>query len=577
MSGGAGGALPPEAMREILPEFMQESLDWMARAETALLTLETDASDVEAVNVVLRAFHTIKGTSAFLGLDDVSGLAHDAESLLIPVRDGDATFSRTHADLLLAAVDATRTLLALAHEGVMDGIEHETPAAHESLRARMRAVLAGAPTRDRENATGAVETSAGDGGASSSTSAAPAPDEWTRVRTERLDQLVDLIGELVVAQSMVAHDETVLRERHGAFATKVLHASGLIRELQSLGIGLRMVPLRPLFQRMHRLVRELSHQCGKDVELITEGADTEIDRTMVEALADPLVHMIRNAVDHGIETAAERHLVGKPSAAKLRLSASHAGGAVVIEIQDDGRGLDRNRILSRAIERDVVSGERQLADAEVWALIFAPGLSTSERVTELSGRGVGMDVVQRSIESMRGRIEIDSAVGAGTTFTIRLPLTTAITDGLLVRVGGERYIVPSMSVMSSFRPARDEVIEVANPAPGTHSGREMVMVQGLPTPIVRLHDVFGIRGAATEPAAAVLVVIADGAERYALLVDELLGQQQFVAKPLAERIAHVNGLAGSAVLGDGRVGLILDPAGLREAVKQKATVREMVR
>lgn len=577
MSERAGGALPPEAMREILPEFMQESLDWIARAETALLALEADASDVEAVNVVLRAFHTIKGTSAFLGLDDVSGLAHDAESLLIPVRDAGTAFSRTHADLLLAAVDATRTLLALARETVMGGIEHETPTEHESLRARLQAVLSGAPTRDRENEAREVDASEGGSGVSSSVSAAPGADEWTRVRTERLDQLVDLIGELVVAQSMVAHDEAITRERHGALATKVLQASGLIRELQSLGIGLRMVPLRPLFQRMQRLVRELSHQCGKDVELVMEGADTEIDRTMVEALADPLVHMMRNAVDHGIEAADERARCGKPSTATLRLSASHAGGAVVIEMQDDGRGLDRKRILARAIERGIVTGERQLADAEVWALISAPGLSTSESVTDLSGRGVGMDVVQRSIENMRGRIEIDSVVGAGTTFTIRLPLTTAITDGLLVRVGGERYIVPSMSVMSSFRPARDEVIDVADAALGTHNSREMVMVQGLPTPIVRLHEVFGIRDAATDPSAAVLVVIADGAERYALLVDELLGQQQFVAKPLAARLAHVNGLAGSAVLGDGRVGLILDPAGLREAVKQTVPVRATVR
>jgi len=548
-------------MREILPEFTQESLDWMVQAEAALLELEADALDTEAVNVVLRAFHTVKGTSAFLGLDALSGLAHDAESLLVAVRDDGAPFTRTHADLLLAAADATRVLLEHARVSVMNDTVDAAPETYASLRERIRAAS------EADAADGATDVASHSAPASVRDDeqrpiAAPAADgEWTRVRTQRLDQLLDLVGELVVAQSMVAQDSGVIRERHGALATKVLQTSKIVRELQSLGIGLRVVPLRALFRRMHRLVRELSQQSGKQVTLLTEGADTEIDRTMVEALTDPIVHMIRNAIDHGIESVGERAALGKPAVATLRLTARHAADTVVIELQDDGRGLDRERILATARARGIVAAERELNDTSVWQLIFAPGLSTSESVTNLSGRGVGMDVVQRSIESLRGRIDIASETGAGATFTIRLPLTTAITSGLLVRVGAERYIVPSMSVRSSFRPAPDAVV-VAASLGAVGGASEMVIVQERPVPVIRLHELFGVAGAECDPARAVLVVVEDGHDHYAVLVDELLGQQQFVVKPLSGALRLVPGIAGSAVLGDGRVGLILDPATL---------------
>lgn len=582
MSSGAG--LPPEAMREILPEFMQESLDWMAQAEAALLELEHDPGDIEAVNVVLRAFHTVKGTSAFLGLDAVSGLAHDAESLLIPVRDGGAPFTRAHADLLLAATDATRVLLGHARDRVMHGKVEGSSDEYQALRSGLRAAAEQDSPATMDQRGGTSDAGADDvdittapdrnGGASGAGGQVVIPEhahargvdgEWTRVRTRRLDQLLDLVGELVVAQSMVAQEESVVRERHGPLAGKVLQTSRIVRELQSLSLGLRMIPLRPLFQRMQRLVRELSQQSGKQVRLVTEGADTEIDRRMVEALADPLVHMVRNAIDHGIERPDERVAGGKPAEATLRLAAAHAGGAVVLKLQEDGRGLDRERILSIANERGLVTDGDALSDAEVWRLIFAPGLSTAERVTDLSGRGVGMDVVLRSIEALRGRVEIESASGTGTTFTIRLPLTTAITDGLLVRVGAERYILPSLHVMSSFRPREDAVVAAASI--GGESRGEMVIVQERPVPIVRLHEQFGVADAQVDPARAVLVVMEDGPRRFALLVDELLGQQQFVAKPLTSGLRVPAGISGSAILGDGRVGLILDPAEIAPAAR----------
>lgn len=522
---------------EFIPEFIAESLDCLAQAESALLALEAHAASPDAVDVALRAFHTIKGTAAFLGLDAISTLAHDAESLLIPVRDGNAPFQRKHADTLLKAADRMRARLHELHENATAASSSD--AAGES--AAKPAAPAQTPT-----------TRATDG--------APRED-WARVRTRRLDQLVDLVGELVVAHAMIAQDPLVVQERHGPLAAKVLQTTRIVRELQALGIGLRMVPLRPLFQRLQRLARDLARQSDKQVELMTSGEETEIDRTMVEALADPLVHMIRNAVDHAIEPVAERIARDKPAAATLRLSARHADGAVVVELHDDGRGLDRALILRKAVERGVVAQEQELSDAEIDALIFAPGLSTAGAVTEVSGRGVGMDVVKRNIDALRGRIDIASVPGAGTTFTLRLPLTLAVTDGLLVRVGRERYIVPTFSVITSVRPAREALVREAR-------GGELVILDGSPLPVVRLHHVFGVDGAVTDPAASVLVVIAEGQERYALLVDELLGQQQFVAKPLADGLGTVQGLAGSAVLGDGRVGLIVDPAGLLAAARR---------
>lgn len=530
----AAAGLTGDAAREVFPAFVEESLDCLAQAEHALLAIETDANDGESVNVALRAFHTIKGSAAFLGFDAISKRAHDAESLLIPVRDGNAAFGQELADTLLKTADGMRSLLAQARAGAGDDV---ADASDEN-----GADVGAANVRD------ARPTAASD-------------DDWTRVRTRRLDELVDLIGELVVAQTMVAQDPEVQRDRHGPLAAKALRTTRIVRELQALGIGLRMVPLRPVFQRLQRLVRDLARQSDKQIELVTAGEETEIDRTMVDVLADPLVHMIRNAVDHALETQAERIAAGKPANGTLRLTASHAGGAVVVELQDDGRGMDRERILRKAVERGIVTSGQELTDAEIDALIFAPGLSTAGRVTELSGRGVGMDVVQRNIEVLRGRVEIASTPGLGTTFTLRLPLTLAVTDGLLVGVGSERYVVPTFAVVTSFRPAPAALVREA-------SGGELVMLHGRPVPVLRLHHVFGIANAETDPTSALLVVIADGQERFALLVDRMLGHQQFVAKPLAHGLGTVTGVAGSAVLGDGRVGLIIDPPGLLARARQ---------
>ena len=385
-------------------------------------------------------------------------------------------------------------------------------------------------------------------------------DPFVRVRTDRLDQLLDTVGELVIAQSMVAQDPDLTVNPSVELQRKVAHAGKIVRELQDLATSLRMVPLKATFQRMGRVVRDIGKKVGKNVVLETAGEDTEIDRNLVDAISEPLIHMVRNAVDHGIEHPSERVKAGKSAAGTVRLSAYHEGGHVVVELSDDGKGLDRERILEKAINSGVISPHDSLKDEEVLQLIFAAGLSTASAVTDVSGRGVSMDVVRRNIEALNGRVGITSEPGKGSTFTISLPLTLAITDGMIVSVGDQRFIIPTLAIAMSFQPARKQLHSV--------QGRgEMVVLRGDPLPIVRLHDVFSISTDVHEPSEGLLVVIQDPEGPYALLVDRLLGQQQVVTKSLGEGIGHVSGLSGGAILADGRVGLIIDPSAVGESAR----------
>src|SRR6185369_5244440 len=310
-------------------------------------------------------------------------------------------------------------------------------------------------------------------------------------------------------------------------------------------------PIGPLFRRMARLVRDLSRQFGKQVEMETQGDDIELDRTIVEELADPLMHMVRNSLDHGIGTPAERQAAGKPATARLLLKANHQAGQVVIEITDDGRGLNRPKIIEKAIQRGLIASADGLADNEIYNLIFQPGFSTAAQVTNVSGRGVGMDVVRRHIEKLRGRVEIRSALGTGTSFLVKLPLTLAIIDGLVVGVGRERYVVPLFAVKELFRPGEDTVWTVRQKS-------EMALVRGSLMPVLRLHKRFGLTPKSEDPRQGVLVVGEVEGQRFCLLVDELIGKQEVVIKSLGEVFRSVNGVAGGAIMGDGRVGLILD-------------------
>ncbi|HYW50323.1 MAG TPA: chemotaxis protein CheA [Gemmatimonadaceae bacterium] len=563
-----GGFVPDDADLSLLADFIAESRESMTGAEAALLALEANPEDIEAINTVFRAFHTVKGTAAFMGLDRLAEFAHHAESLLSRVRDRELAYTQAVANLALRSNDVLAEFLDAVEKSVQTQAAIALPSDYAELMhdlLNVDAVLAGIDTRAPAEAPAAPslaiaptvrrdaapETAAGRG--PTARVAKSEADLSVRVRTDRLDRLIDMVGELVIAQSMIAADPAVMAAGQHDLVKKVSHAGKIMRELQDLSMSMRMVPLKSTFQKLTRLVRDVALKAGKVVELVTDGEDTELDRNMVDAIADPLVHMVRNAVDHGVEGPAERERVGKPRAGRVKLAAFQQGGSVIVELRDDGRGLNRDRILAKAIEKGLVPANASLTDSEINALIFAPGFSTAEQVTDISGRGVGMDVVRRNIESIRGRIDIQSALGQGTTFQIRLPLTLAVTDGMLVRVGDERYIVPLTSISLSFRPEPDMLSMI--PPNG-----EVVMLRGEVLPVVRLHQMFGIRDAVTDPSEAILMIVGEGEFRVALLVDQLLGQQQVVAKTLGDGVGEIPGISGGAILSDGRVGLIIDIA-----------------
>ncbi|MFP4355087.1 MAG: chemotaxis protein CheA [Phycisphaerae bacterium] len=601
--------LPEDADLELLGEFIVECLDHITAAEEALLELESNPGDSDQINVVFRAFHTIKGTSGFLGLDRIQRTAHLAENMLDRGRDGEIQITGGYADLALKSCDALRSmieglqgaepggpipspenlneLLAFLFDPEGNGFSEE--AATEPIKLGEILVGKGAADRDTVEQVASEDNDSGKkiGQRLVEKKAAKAEDvakavrtqraasgggvqtEATiRVGTDRLDSLINMVGELVIAQSMVTQDPDVMDGSRPRLQRNVSHAGKIIRELQDLTMSLRMVPLKGTFQKMARLVRDLGKKAGKQVQFVSEGDDTEIDRNMVEVLNDPLVHMIRNSCDHGIESAADRVQAGKEPTGTVKLRAYHSAGNVVIEIIDDGKGLDRDRILAKAREKGVIDGSKELTDSEVFSLIFAPGFSTAEKITDVSGRGVGMDVVKKNIESIRGRIEVSSKLGEGTTFAMRLPLTMAITDAMLLRVGTERYLLPTVSIEQSFRPEPGAISTVTNRG-------EMVMLRGELLPVFRLHQMFDVTDGVTDPYEGLLIAVESEGKRCALMVDELLGQQQVVIKTLGRTLKNIPGVAGGAILGDGRVGLILDASGLLQLAHGEIEMSEL--
>jgi two-component system chemotaxis sensor kinase CheA len=375
------------------------------------------------------------------------------------------------------------------------------------------------------------------------------------VPIQRLDRFIDMVGELVVAHSMVSQDPLVASGEHHELIKKVGQTSKIVRELQSMSMSMRMIPLKTTFRKMARLVRDLSRKVGKDVRFVAEGEETEIDRNMVDVINDPLVHMVRNAIDHGIELPEERERAGKPRHGTVHLSAFHSAGNVVVEIRDDGRGLDRDRILAKAVERGLISEGTGLSEREAYSLIFEAGFSTAKIVSDVSGRGVGMDVVKRNIEAIRGHVEIDAEPGRGSIFRMSLPLTLAIIDGMVVRVGAEKYVIPTISIVRSVQPDPAQVTSVMR------RGR-MLNLQGRLIPLFRLADLFSVENAESELSRTIAVVVENDASQAGLLVDELIGSQQIVIKTMGESLGNIPGISGSAIMPDGRVGLILDVGGL---------------
>ena len=558
---------------ELAGMFMTDALDHLGTIEATVLKLEASPGDLKLVNDVFRPFHTVKGNAGILGLTSIQEFAHKVETLLDLARSGAHALGPEEVDLVLKAVD----LLTL--------MVRELPArasgqAATDVSARRRDLMA---TVDRLIGCAAIGTV--DMGPAPFVAGPPPPPppppssddgpEQTRTRrddaqstvkvdTRKLDTLVDLVGELVIAQAILAEDPALLGAGDERLTRRLAQVKRITADLQRNAMAMRMVPIRQTFQRMARLVRDLARTCDRPIDLVLTGEETELDRKVVEHITDPLMHMVRNTIDHAIEPADVRAAAGKPATAVLRLSALHRAGSIVIEIADDGAGLDTERILAKAVAQGLVPDGVQLSAEEIHRFIFQPGFSTADRVTELSGRGVGMDVVHRNIEALRGHIDIRTARGQGTTFSIQLPLTLAIVEGILLRVGSERFIVPTFSVRESLRPQAAQV--------HTLQGRPcMVQVRERVIPLLQLADVFGITGARSSPCEGTVVIVEDNGRAAALAVDELIGKQEVVIKSLGEAFGKVPGIAGAAILGDGRIGLILDAGGLVALVGAKTS------
>ena len=622
--------LPSDSDMELIGEVVVECTEHLDAAQQILLELEDNPEDPELLNTVFRAFHTIKGSSSFLGLDRIQRLAHLAENILSRARTGDCRVVGTEADATLESCDLLQAMLNDL-EKVEPGDGLTIPDAYDPLILLLSELEEGYQSNKEGSAATDVPELVIEESAVEEDDLAPGPEPGmlgeilvedgvatprqvassiehqlegderpigeilvaeegvdpkkideaarnqlkeqqeqqqqkkkdaaakgntqVRVGLSNLDGLIDMVGELVIAHSLIEQDPDAQERTDSHLNGKISHLGKITRELQDLSMALRMVPLRPTFERMRRVARDLGRKSGKAIRVVMEGDDTEIDRNMVEGITDPLVHMIRNSADHGIESAEDRVACGKPETGTLTLRAYRAAGNVIIEVQDNGKGLDRDKILAKAIDNGLVQADRKMDDGEIYELIFSPGLSTAKKVTDVSGRGVGMDVVKKSIDALRGNVSIDSELGKGTTMKVSLPLTMAIADSMLLVVGKQRYLLPTQSIQQSYHPTPDSITTVVGKG-------EMVMFRGELVPIVRLHSVFDIPDAQTEIGRGLLIVIEINGKRCALLADGILGQHQVVIKALGPLIGKITGLAGGAILGDGHVGLIIDPQGV---------------
>jgi len=582
---------------EILSGFVMESLENLETVEVNLIDLEQNPSDNDSINSIFRSFHTIKGVSGFLNLNRINLLAHCAENLLDKARSGEIGIEAAVIDIILESVDVLKQLITGVQHGMEGGVSLDIGVEIDSLVKRLDD-LSSLTNQMDDPRVGQIMVQKGDitaGGLSKGLERQKAePDRkigqilvedkimdsravvsalrdqkmirpghtdlQVKVDTKKLDNLVDLTGELVIAQSMLRQNPAILEAKN----QQLLHNLGQLNQitagLQTTAMSMRMVPIKSTFQKMVRLIRDLAKSSGKEVNLKMSGEDTEVDRNMVDELYEPMVHMIRNSIDHGIETSEDRLQAGKDKSGEIHLVAYHQGGCIVVEISDDGLGLNKDRIIEKAKANQLITDESELSDDEIYNLIFQPGFSTAKEVTDISGRGVGMDVVKKAIEKLKGRVEINSRPGQGSKFIIKLPLTLAIIEGMLVRVGDERYVIPALAIRESFRPTKEQYSTVEGKG-------EIILSRDKIIRLVRLDRIFNVKNHSNDPWEALIVTVEYDGQQMCLLIDELLGKEEVVIKSLGETFKDTKGIAGGAIMGDGRVGLILDMAGIWEIVK----------
>jgi two-component system chemotaxis sensor kinase CheA len=531
--------------------FLQEADESLTAAEQALIALDANPEAVEPLNEVFRIAHTIKGGAAMADFPGVAEFAHHFEDALTVIRDGHVPVTPDRVTLMLEIVDALRGMLA----GPSRGQATRVRAVDRALVDR----LIPSDYRDASE-TARVEQEAG---AAEQSERAQAKTRSLRVDKSKLDALLTLSGEIAVARGRLTATLAAIG-RSDAAVSAAEDLTRLLAALHERITEMRLVPIGPLFRQHTRTVRDLSVSESKILQLVLEGEDVEVDATIVEQLRDPLTHLVRNAVDHGIEYPAARRDAGKDPCGTVVLHARHENGSIIVEIRDDGRGMSKERLLAKARERGLIAESETLSESEVYALSMAPGLSTASKLTELSGRGVGMDVVRRNIEAIRGTVEIESVEGKGTTIRIRLPLTVAIIDGFVVRVANERYVIPVASV--------SECLTAGDTASDAASG--VISLRGSNVPYVRLrHLLDADHGVAASRESVVVVNV--GSLRAGLVVDELLGEAQAVIKPLVGLPKTVPGVSGTTVMSDGQVSLIVDVAPLLELAHRRSSMSSL--
>lgn len=556
-----------EFFEQLRKEFMDEVQYLLEQGEETYLKLDAPESRKEALDEIFRIFHSIKGGAAAVGFTVLSEFSHEVENWLSTLRAEPGLVTPDASEALFKAGDAIKRFIGAARDG-----KHESWTPGEAKDAIERAK--GLPTEPRAGGPAPTE-------AHHEPKHEVAPHReakgTVRVETHAVDRVLDLIGELVVIKSQLLHDSALSRATdlrlHGLLAL----FDKTIRELQDTGLRMRMTPIKPMFLKLQRVVKELSVKLGKPVEVITSGDDTELDRNLIEQVSDPLMHLIRNAVDHGVESPEARREAGKPERATIRLVARQSRERILLEVSDDGRGIDREKVLKRAIERGLLADPASaptLSDSQVYELLFMPGFSTAEVVTDISGRGVGLDVVRNNIEKIKGSVGIESEKGKGTTFRISIPLTTAIFDGMVVLSGGGRYILPVDKIAEIVRLGSTRVMELG--------GRKMIDLRGEWVPMISLESALGrlselatrfrlypghieeLLDPGQDEGARDIVVVVRGAQarRYGLRLQAVLGQAQVVIKPLGARFQGIHEVSGAAIMGDGKVALILDLDGL---------------
>jgi two-component system chemotaxis sensor kinase CheA len=599
----------------LVQDFLVESEEFLQRMDQDMVALEANPLDAELLNRIFRALHTIKGTSGFLGFEPVVRLSHRAEDVLNALRKGEAQLARPTIDALLAARDCLGKMLQDIRDGGLQ--QYDTECLLQELEAAQVSRLSPPTLGELLVKDDVISTETLDAVLEEQSSASvprklgqmlverklASPSEVgdalvrqkeinqprsaqpsMRVDAAKLDDLINLIGELVLERNRllqisrdVSSGKTAARELSSSLAQSTARLSFITEELQSAGLKTRMVPIESVFRRFPRLVRDVAGTLKKDVDLILLGEETELDKTMVELIGDPLVHLVRNSLDHGLELPVVREKAGKARRGTIRLEARQEGDQIVISICDDGAGIDPERIGRKAVEKGLVPAERlrSLSAREILDFIFLPGFSTAEKTTDLSGRGVGMDVVRTNLKKLNGSVEIESNVSRGTTVKLRLPLTLAILPVLLVQTGSEIYALPLRSVAETAQLDSKQVHLV--------EGSEVLCLRGETLPFLRLDEIFSTPGgpklALTERVlnsltdededenSKKIVILTAMEKRFALLVDRLLGQESTVIKPLGSYLHGCSSLSGATISGDGQVRLVLDPAGLLANLK----------